>query len=307
MAWVVKSRTTLLNTPRYGCIEAGGTKFVLGIATGPDDVQATARVETTTPDETLEAVKRWFAGQPPTAALGIASFGPVEVRGDASRWGYITETTKPGWSNTDFAGALGQALSVPVGFDTDVNGAALGEHRWGALKDCETGVYVTIGTGIGGGAVIGGVPLHGSPHPEMGHVLPQRYRGDDFPGICPFHGACYEGLASGPAIKARYGVSLSQLPPDHPGHAMTGWYLGQLAVAIQAMLAPRRIVMGGGVTATPGLLDRARAAATDLGGGYFKPEIVAPGLGDRAGLLGALVLAMEAQERRSVSQPTPLP
>ena len=280
--------------PLYGCIEAGGTKFVLGVARGPDDIVAMTRIETTTPAETLGAVEAWFAGQPKIDALGIASFGPVEISRESDCWGHITETTKPDWSHTDVAARLGRALSVPVGFDTDVNGAALGEQRWGALQGCETGVYVTIGTGIGGGAVIGGVPLHGAPHPEMGHVLPQRHLDDDFAGICTFHGSCYEGLASGPAIKARYGVSLSELPASHPGHAMIGWYLGQLAIAIQAMLAPQAIVMGGGVTATPGLLDQARLAAAQLGGGYFKPDIVVPGLGDRSGLLGALALAIDA-------------
>ncbi len=280
--------------PLYGCIEAGGTKFVLGIVRGPDEILATARVPTTTPADTLGAVEAWFASQPPIAALGIACFGPVELRTDDPRWGFITETTKPGWSGTEVATRLGKALGVPVGFDSDVNGAALGEHRWGALQGCGTGVYVTVGTGIGGGAVIGGVPLHGAPHPELGHVLPQRHPDDDFAGVCPFHNACYEGLVSGPAIKARYGVSLSELPGDHSGHAIIAWYLGQLAVAIQAMLAPHRIVMGGGVMATPGLLERARESARTLGGGYFKPELVAPGLGDRSGLLGALALAIGA-------------
>lgn len=281
--------------PLYGCIEAGGTKFVLGVARGPDEVLATARVPTTTPGETLGAVEAWFAAQPPVAGLGIACFGPVELRRDDPRWGFITETTKPGWSGTDVASRLGKALGVPVGFDSDVNGAALGEHRWGVLRACGTGVYVTVGTGIGGGAVIDGKPLHGAPHPELGHILPQRHLDDGFAGVCPFHGACYEGLVSGPAIKARYGVSLSEFPADHPGHRLVGWYLGQLAVAIQAMLAPERIVFGGGVMATPGLLERLRAAAGELGGGYFKPEIVAPGLGDRSGLLGALALAMQAK------------
>lgn len=283
----------MTEAPLYGCIEAGGTKFVLGVARGADKVLATTRVPTTTPEETLSAVRAWFTGQAPLAALGIACFGPVELRRDDLRWGYITETTKPGWSDTDVAGMLGRALGIPVGFDTDVNGAALGEHRWGVLRGCGTGVYVTVGTGIGGGVVVDGKPLHGAPHPELGHVLPQRHPGDEFAGICPFHGACFEGLASGPAIMARYGASLSELPAEHPGHAMTGWYLGQLACAIQATLAPERIVMGGGVMSTPGLIERVRETATALGGGYFKPEIVAPGLGERSGLLGALAMAMK--------------
>ena len=285
--------------PLFGCIEAGGTKFVLGIGTGPHDIRATARIPTTSPAETLEAAIAWFRAQPPLAALGIASFGPVDLDPASPRWGYITATTKPGWDDTNMAGAFGRALDLPVGFDTDVNGAILGEHRWGAAQGCDVAVYITVGTGIGGGAMVGGRPVHGRGHPEMGHVRPARHPDDsDFAGICPFHGDCFEGLASGPAIQARWGASLSELAPDHPAHAITAWYLGQLCVTLQAVLAPQRIILGGGVMATPGLIARVRDAAARASGGYFgtgsDAVIVPPGLGDRSGLLGALALAERA-------------
>ena len=287
--------------PLFGGIEAGGTKIVLGVGTGPDDLRATARISTTTPTETLSAAIAWLRAQPPLAALGIASFGPVELDPASPRWGYVTATTKPGWSDTDIAGVFARALDLPVGFDTDVNGAALGEYRWGAAQGCDVAVYLTVGTGIGGGAMIGGRPLHGRGHPEMGHVRPARHPDDTgFAGVCPFHGDCFEGLVSGPAIRARWGASLSELGADHPAHAITAWYLGQLCVTVQAMLAPERIILGGGVLATPGLLARVRDAAAAAGSGYFGTgaAIVAPGLGDRAGLLGALALA-EVEFHRS--------
>lgn len=286
----------------YGCIEAGGTKFVAGIVSDQCEILETARFETTLPDETLGATIGWLksatARHGGIKAAGIASFGPVELDRAATNWGHITATTKPGWSDTDFAARVGRELGVPVGFDTDVNGAALAEARWGAARGEKLSVYITVGTGIGGGAIIDGKPLQGLTHPEMGHIRPQRHAGDlDFAGICPFHGDCLEGLASGPAIMARWGASLSDLPADHPGHAITAWYLAQMVVTLQSIMEPGRIVIGGGVTGTPGLLARVKAEADSIGSGYFRGKaqeiVVAPGLGDRAGLLGALALAMD--------------
>lgn len=290
--------------PLFGCIEAGGTKFVLGVATGPDAVLRTARVPTTTPDETIGAAIDFFragtADFGPFAAFGIASFGPVDLDRRSSGWGHIGDTPKPGWRGADIVGPFAQAFDCPVGFDTDVNGAILAEHLWGAAQGADVAVYVTVGTGIGGGALVEERPVHGLRHPEMGHMLPRRHPEDrDFAGICPFHGDCLEGLASGPAIMARWGKSLSELPAGHPGPAIIADYLAQLAVAQQAILSPRRIVFGGGVLATPGLLDLVRARAKVLAGGYFGEGgddlIVPPGLGDRAGLLGALALAQRAR------------
>ncbi len=248
--------------PLYGCIEAGGTKFVLATAQTPGKTVANHRIDTTAPEATIAASIAWLKQQPPLAAIGIASFGPASLDRTAENWGYITATTKPGWSHTDFAARVQRELGVPVGFDTDVNGAALAEARWGAGRGQKCSVYITVGTGIGGGAIVDGKPLHGLSHPEMGHIRPQRHADDmGFAGVCPFHGDCFEGLASGPAIMARWGASLSDLAADHPAHAIIAWYLAQMAITLQSVMEPGRIIFGGGVLATPGLLDRVRAAA----------------------------------------------
>ncbi len=290
-----------MSKPLYGLVEAGGTKFVLGVAHGPEEILATTRIPTTTPDETIRAMCDWLAGHGPLAAVGIATFGPVEVDRTSPQWGHILATPKAGWSNTDLVGPLVQQLGCPVGLDTDVTAAALAEYRWGAGQGQPSVLYFTIGTGVGGGAVIGGKPLAGISHPEMGHIRLPLHPTDaaaNFGGVCPFHGTCLEGLASGPAVKARYGVSLSELSADHIGHEVIAWYIAQAVVTAQAMFEPGRIVLGGGVMGTPGLIDRVRQEAERLGNGYFRgkaTEIVTlPGLGDRSGLLGALALAEAA-------------
>lgn len=293
-----------MSEPLFGCIEAGGTKFVLGVARAHDKVLRTQRIPTTTPQEVLDAALAFFGAAEGDlgafTAFGIASFGPVDLDRRSPDWGRITDTPKPGWSGTDLAGAFGRTFDCPVGFDTDVNGAALAEHLWGAGVGADVATYVTVGTGIGGGALVEERPLHGARHPEMGHIRPRRHPRDrDFAGTCPFHGDCLEGLASGPAIQARWGCSLSDLPPDHEAHEIVASYLAQLVVTQQALLSPRRIVLGGGVMATPGLVDRVRAEAARLGAGYFGTHdyaalVVPPGLGERAGLLGALALAQRA-------------
>ena len=260
------------------------------------------RFDTISPAETIGAVIAWLRDvqlrHGGLSAIGIASFGPLELDRSAPNWGHITATTKTGWSNADFAGRLVRELGLPVGFDTDVNGAALAEARWGAGQGQKVSVYVTVGTGIGGGAIIDGKPLQGLTHPEMGHIRPQRHPDDpEFAGICPFHGDCLEGLASGPAIKKRWGLSLSELSADHPAHNIIAWYLAQLVVTLQSVMEPGRIMLGGGVMATPRLIDRIRDSAAMLGKGYFKGNaadiVVPPALGDRAGLLGGLALAQD--------------
>jgi fructokinase len=276
-------------------VEAGGTKFVLGIATSKDNIEATTRIDTTTPQETIGAMLDWFRSQGPLDAIGVASFGPLELNKFSPHWGHVAATPKPHWSGADIAGPLQRELSCPVVIDTDVNGAALAEYLWGTGQGQRSMLYFTVGTGIGGGAIIDGQILHGLTHPEMGHIrLPLHH--DDVPdaGYCGFHGACLEGLASGPAIIKRWGASLSELPSDHPAHGIIAYYLAQAAVTIQAIFQPGRIIFGGGVMATPGLLDQVKREATALGGGYFcgdPAEIISlPGLGDKAGLLGALAL-----------------
>lgn len=279
-----------------GAIEAGGTKFVLAVGTGHEDIRAQTIIPTITPDETLAAALGWFQEQGKLAALGISCFGPVELDRKSPKWGYITQTTKPGWSDTDVAGHLGRMLDCPVGFDTDVNGAALGEFTDGAARGCNVAIYVTVGTGIGGGAIVDGAPLHGFRHPEMGHIRPRRHAGDmDFEGVCSFHEDCLEGLASGPAIMKRWGSSLSALPNDHPAHEIIADYLGQFCATLLAVYSPQRIILGGGVMQTPGLLDRIKSRTGELSQHYFaydpKTTIAAPGLGTISGIAGAFELA----------------
>ena len=288
-----------MSKKRYGLVEAGGTKFVLGVATDKDTIEATTRIETTTPEATIRAMLEWFRAQGRLDAIGVASFGPLELDRSSPSWGHIGKTPKPYWSGADIAGPLQAALGCPVAIDTDVNGAALAEYHWGAGQGQRSMLYFTIGTGVGGGAVVDGQILHGLSHPEMGHMsLPRHPEDIEFAGICPFHGACLEGLASGPAIKARWGMSLSQLPADHPAHDIIAFYIAQTVVTMQAIFAPGRIIFGGGVMGTPGLIDRVRQQTVTLGGGYFRGDpneiVVLPGLGDKAGLLGALVIAQLA-------------
>lgn len=288
-----------MRTPIYGLVEAGGTKFVLGIASGRDDVHETLRIPTTTPEETIGAMVDWFSARGPLAAVGVASFGPIDLDPASARYGHITETPKPHWSGTDLVGPLKAGLKCSVGVDTDVNAAALAEYLWGAAQGHRTSLYFTIGTGVGGGAVIDGRTLRGLSHPEMGHIRLSRHPKDlGFTGTCPFHGDCLEGLASGPAIIARWGKSLSDLPADHEAHEIIAYYLAQLIVSMQAVFEPGRISLGGGVMGTAGLIDLVQELAERLGAGYFSSsakEIVAlPGLGDRSGLLGALALAIRA-------------
>jgi fructokinase len=285
--------------PLYGLIEAGGTKFVLGIARSHDEIISSHRISTTGPSETLRAVVDWFGNQPPLAALGIASFGPLDVDLASPTWGYITRTTKAGWDNCNVAQHLGDELNCPVAIDTDVNGAVLAESLWGAGIEHRVSLYLTVGTGIGGGAVIDGQILRGLSHPEMGHIRVPRHVDDlDFAGVCKFHKDCLEGLASGPAILARWGASLSDLPADHIGHEIIAYYLAQTIVTLQSIFEPGKIIIGGGVSATAGLIERVRAEAGRLGQGYFvgKPDdiVTLPGLGDHSGLLGALALAQRA-------------
>lgn len=299
---------------RFGAIEAGGSKFLCGVGTGPDDLSEVVRIPTTDPDQTLSRVIDHFRQVAGLAAIGIASFGPVEVDEMSPRWGSILSTPKPGWSNCDVARRVSTALAVPVGFDTDVNAAALCEHRWGAAMGVGAAAYVTVGTGIGGGFILRGKTLRGARHPEVGHIVPRRHPRDaEFPGTCPFHGDCLEGLASGPAIKARWGVSLADLPPTHESHEIVAWYLAQLVVAIQAFVAAERLVLGGGVMRTPGLHSRVRILARDLAAGYFGDGdsdvkyddlIRAPRFGDQAGLLGAICLAEARRIKATPPEPS---
>ena len=287
------------NAGLLGGIEAGGTKFVLAVGHSPTEIIARHEIPTDAPAITLAEAAAWLESHGQLDAIGIASFGPVELDRTSPRWGHITNTPKPGWANCDIAGFFAERFKVPIGFDTDVNGAALAEHQLGAGLDASSFAYITVGTGIGGGLIIGGKPVHGVAHPEMGHILPRRHGLDlEFIGICHHHRDCLEGLASGPAIKARWGASLSELPADHIAHEIIADYLAQLSHSLFALTAAQVIVMGGGVMKTVGLLDRVNKRAAELGATYFpghaKHKIFAPGLGDRAGITGALMLALSA-------------
>ena len=291
-----------------GGIEAGGTKFVCVVGSGPDDIRADARIPTTSPDETLGAVLRFFRAQTaqhgPLSAIGIGSFGPVDLHPASSRWGFITSTPKPGWANTDIAGPFRREFGVPVAFDTDVNAEALGEWRYGAAQGLDTFLYLTVGTGIGGGGLVGGRAMHGLVHPEMGHVcVPHDLSADPFPGVCPFHGDCLEGLASGSAMAERWGRPADTLPAEHPAWALEARYLALALQGFVCTLSPQRIVMGGGVMDQPHLLPHVRQQLKALLNGYIQaPEVlddmdsyvVAPALGRRSGAIGALVLAAQA-------------
>ena len=289
-------------SPLIGAIEAGGTKFVLATGTGPDDLREVERIPTTTPAETVgRCVDYFLAAQErhgKLAALGIGTFGPAGVDRDAADWGFITTTPKPGWQQSDLAGPLGRALGVPVAFDTDVNAAGYGEWLWGVGRGCEVVLYLTIGTGIGGGAIIHGSPLHGLLHPEMGHIrIPKPAKLAGFAGACPWHGDCLEGLASGPALAARWGRAAEELPPEHEAWEAEAECLAAACASFACTLSPQRIILGGGVMEVTGLLRQVRAKTRALLAGYLPHPLIAgdgwivpPGLGNRAGILGALAL-----------------
>ena len=287
-----------------GGLEAGGTKFVCAVGTGPDDVRAEVRLATTTPARTIAEAIEFFAGQAkrtPLAALGIASFGPLDLDSRSPTFGSITTTPKPGWQHVDLTTPLRRALGVPVTVDTDVNGAALAEHRWGSGRGVGTLVYVTVGTGIGGGALVDGRPVHGLVHPEMGHVrVPHDRTRDPFDGTCPHHGDCWEGLASAPALAARWGREAEALPDDHPAWELEAHYLALGLTSVVLVLSPERIVLGGGVMTRMQLYPAVRRELAALIGGYLRTPalgagietyVVPPELGDRAGVLGALAIA----------------
>lgn len=288
----------------YGGVEAGGTKFVCVIAGGPGAILAETRFPTTTPEETLGRVKAFFrdhARQYPIAALGVSCFGPVDLNHTSPTYGYITTTPKPGWAQTDVVNHLQTELGVRVAFDTDVNGAALAEYRWGAGKGADPCLYLTIGTGIGGGVVVNGRPLQGLVHPEMGHMrIPHDWQADPFPGFCPFHGDCFEGLAAGPALEIRWGQRGETLPAEHPAWELEARYVALALSSLICILSPRRIVIGGGVMQSEALFTGVRRQVQALLNGYVHSPvildeidgyIVPPGLGNRAGVLGAIALA----------------
>ncbi|HEX5348125.1 MAG TPA: ROK family protein [Pseudonocardiaceae bacterium] len=299
--------TRHVTSTRLGAIEAGGTKFICLVGSCPDRILARTRIPTGEPAQTLARVVAFFQAEVeadgPLAAVGIASFGPLELRQTHPRYGFITTSPKPGWSYVNIVDTIRTALGVPVGFNTDVAGAALGEGRWGATHGMDTFVYLTVGTGIGAAAVVGGQIAPGLVHAEMGHVHVPRQPGDNFPGDCPFHGDCLEGMAGGAAIAARWGRPAEQLTGVQLRQAVK-WEANYLAAGLRTIvytIAPQRIVVGGSVTALPGLFPLLRTQLVKTLAGYpGMPEhaaadfVVPAGLGPLAGPAGALVLAESA-------------
>jgi fructokinase len=281
---------------RVGGIEAGGSKFVCAVGSGPDDLDS-LEIPNTTPPETMRRVIEFFGQRGRLGALGIGSFGPIDPNPKSARFGYITSTPKLAWRNFDLAGAIREALQVKVAFDTDVNAAALGEFRWGAAQGLHTFLYLTVGTGVGGGGMVNGRLLHGRRHPEMGHIrVPHDRERDPFPGNCPYHGDCLEGLAAAPAIEARWAKPAHALPTDHPAWELEAHYLALGIANLTFALSPQSIILGGGVMRRAELYPMVRAKVTTLLNGYVDaPEIVAPVLGERAGVLGAIALAQAVQ------------
>lgn len=288
---------------RLGALEAGGTKMVCAIGDERGNLSERASFPTLSPAETIGNLIDFFKKQE-IEALGIGSFGPLSLDPNAPDFGAITTTPKPGWRDYPLRKAFADALNVPVGIDTDVNAAALGEATYGAGKGLDSLVYCTVGTGVGGGALLDGRLVHGLVHPEMGHMLLRPDPRDPAPhGFCPFHDGCLEGMASGPAIEKRWGVSAKELDEHHVAWEIEAEYLAQMCVNTIVTLSPKRIVLGGGVMHQMHLFPRIRRRTLELLNGYIAHEailsdmehyIVAPGLGDNAGAVGSLLLAEQA-------------
>jgi len=300
--------------PLIAGIEAGGTKFNVAVGTGPNDIRATTRIDTTSPTETLRTVMQWLAGacrkHGAIKAIGIGSFGPIDLDSSSGTFGYITTTPKPEWPHTSLVEPLRARFQVPVGFDTDVNAAAIGEFIWGAGRGMDPLVYITVGTGVGGGVMINGKPLHGMLHPEIGHIHVPAPR---TPGVvfdkcqCPFHQSCLEGFVSGPAIAARWGIKGEDMRRDHPAWEEVAETLALGLINIILTISPRRIILGGGVLHQPGLIDAVRSHVLRLLNGYVQVQaltqriesyIVPPGLGDQSGICGAIALGIDALSRQ---------
>ncbi|MCI1819249.1 MAG: ROK family protein [Carnobacterium maltaromaticum] len=281
----------------YGAIEAGGTKFVCAISDENFEIKERVSIPTTTPEETLSHVFEFF-DQFKLDSIGIGSFGPIDVNKKSATYGYVTTTPKVAWTNFDFLGAVKKRYEIPVGWTTDVNAAALGELKKGAAIGLDSCVYLTVGTGIGGGAVVNGKLLAGYGHPEMGHMLVRLHPDESYGGFCPYHGNCLEGIAAGPAIEGRYGVKGHELADKIEVWQMEAYYLAQALMNYTLILSPERIVLGGGVMKQNQLYTLVREEFKKLMAGYvavppLEEYIVAPGLGDNAGVTGCLLLAAD--------------
>lgn len=287
---------------RIGAIEAGGTKIVCGYGNEEGIIEDRVSFPTEQPEKTLEKVVAYFKDKQ-VEAIGVGSFGPINIDPSSPEYGYVTTTPKPGWTNYPFLPTLKKAFDVPFGWDTDVNAAAFGEATWGAAKGLDSCVYYTIGTGVGVGVYAEGKLVHGLVHPEGGHILTRRHPDDTYEGFCPYHGDCLEGIAAGPALEGRWKVKGSELPEDHPAWAMEAFYIGQAVAGTILMLSPKKVILGGGVMHQKQLFPLIREEVRRNLNGYVRASavlegiddyIVPPGLGDNAGLCGSLALGLKA-------------
>lgn len=287
---------------RIGAIEAGGTKIVCGYGNEQGIIEDRVSFPTEQPEKTLEKVVAYFKDKQ-VEAIGVGSFGPINIDPASPEYGYVTTTPKPGWTNYPFLPTLKSAFDVPFGWDTDVNAAAFGEATWGAAKGLDSCVYYTIGTGVGVGVYAEGKLVHGLVHPEGGHILTRRHPDDTYEGFCPYHGDCLEGIAAGPALEGRWKVKGSELPEDHPAWAMEAFYIGQAVAGTILMLSPKKVILGGGVMHQKQLFPLIREEVRRNLNGYVRASavlegiddyIVPPGLGDNAGLCGSLALGLKA-------------
>ena len=288
----------------YGALEAGGTKMVCAIGDENGNILERISIPTRTPAETMGPMIDFFRGKG-IRALGIGCFGPVDLNKKSPTYGYITSTPKLAWQNFPIVAEFQKALGVPVGFDTDVNAAALGEATWGCTKDVENSIYITVGTGVGVGVIIGGKPYHGMLHPEGGHILLARHPDDPMVGSgCPFHENCLEGLAAGPSLEKRWGIKGAELTGRKEVWQLEAYYIGQALADYILILSPERIVLGGGVTHQEGLLALIRQETAKQLAGYIRTAaidhldsyIVGVSLNDNQGVMGAVKLAMDAEK-----------
>ncbi len=293
----------------YGGVETGGTWVVCLLGRGPEEIVAQTRFATSSPEATIAEIVAFFAAHETPQAIGVGAFGPVGVNVDSPAWGVLGPTPKPGWAGAALGPELRRRTGVPIVLDTDVDAAALGEQRWGAGMGCDNVAYLTVGTGIGAGFVIDGRPMHGLLHPEAGHMrIPHPVDTDPFPGACPYHGDCWEGLASGSAMAARWQQPAAELGDGHRGWELEAGYLATGIANLITVVSPERFIVGGGVFRHPGLIERVRTRVAAVLAGYLDAEalnagldryLVAPGLGDRAGALGAIALAITQPPARS--------
>ncbi len=279
-----------------GAIEAGGTKFVCAVGDEKFNIVDKISIPTTYPEETLQKIFNFFDTYTNLNAMGIGSFGPIDTNKNSKKYGYITSTPKPNWRNFNFLGEMKKHYSIPIGWTTDVNAACLGEYEVGIALDNTSCIYLTVGTGIGGGAILNGRIIEGFGHTEMGHIIIRNHPEDDFEGVCPYHKNCLEGLAAGPSIEKRYGIKAQNLDTNHKIWRIIAYYLAQALVNYTLILRPEKIILGGGVMDQPGMIDLVKDEFSLLLANYVEtPDldsyIVTPALGNNAGITGALILA----------------